>query len=149
MHVRPYNKHDFYGISVVEKEAFGIGAYSNLMLREMLNSHSGFTLVLYEENQIHGYATMEPLDISVIDIESICVLPEDQGKGHGSILLGAMEEEGRSRGYSAVVLEVRENNENAIKFYKSHGYEIFQFLVNYYDIIFNGSKNAYRMKKSI
>ena len=85
----------------------------------------------------------------MIDIESIGILPQDQGKGYGSLLISAMENEAKHRSYSMVVLEVREKNDQAIKFYKYHGYEIFEFIEGYYNINFKDSKNAYRMRKII
>ncbi len=149
MQVRPYRKNDFHGISIIEKMAFGNGAYSNLMLKEILNSLDGFTFVLDSGFKIHGYATMEPLNGHAMDIESIGILPEDQDRGYGGLLISAMEAEAKFRGYNTIVLEVRERNDHAIKFYKSHGYEIVEFLEGYYNIPFDGSRNAYRMRKSI
>ncbi|HIH60961.1 MAG TPA: GNAT family N-acetyltransferase [Ferroplasma sp.] len=149
MQVRPYRRQDFHDIAIIEKMAFGTGAYSSFMLRKILNSSRGFTLVLDRGSSLHGYATMEPVDVNVIDIESIGILPEDQGKGYGSLLISAMENEAKRRSYSMVVLEVRERNEQAIKFYKYHGYEIFEFIEGYYNISFKDSKNAYRMRKII
>lgn len=149
MDVRPYRKSDFHGVSIIEKMAFGTGAYSSLMLKGILNSPNGFTFVLDDGSKLNGYATMEPVNNHVIDIESIGILPDNQDKGYGSILISAMEAEAKSRGYSVIVLEVRERNDHAIKFYKNHSYEIFEFVEEYYNIPFNGSKNAYRMRKNI
>jgi len=149
MQVRPYRKSDFHDISFIEKMAFGEGAYSNFMLKGILNSLNGFTYVLDDGSKLHGYATMEPVDDHVIDIESIGILPEDQDMGYGGILITAMEAEARTRGYSVIVLEVREKNDHAIKFYKAHGYEAFELINGYYIIPFNGSRNAYRMRKNI
>jgi len=149
MEVRPYRKSDFHDVSIIEKMAFGTGAYSYLMLKQILNSLHGFTFVLDDGTKLHGYATMEPANEHTIDIESIGILPEDQDRGYGALLITAMENEAKSRAYSTILLEVRERNEHAIKFYKSHGYEIFEFLEGYYNISFNGSKNAYRMRKNI
>jgi ribosomal-protein-alanine N-acetyltransferase len=149
MHIRPYRENDFPGILIVEKMSFGPGAYSSLMLKRMLNSPGGFTMVLDDGIKIHGYATMEPVNHSIIDIESIGIIPEDQGKGYGSLLITAMEKEALVRSYSIVMLEVREKNDYAIKFYMSHGYEIYEFLEGYYNLSFKGSRNAYRMKKNL
>lgn len=148
MQVRPYRENDFRGIIIVERNTFGSGAYSNLMLKRMLNSPDGFTMVIDDGIKIHGYATMEPVNYEVIDIESIGILPEDQGKGYGSLLIKAMEKEAMKRSYLTVVLEVREKNDYAINFYKSRGYEKYEFIEKYYNISFRGSKNAYRMRKN-
>ncbi|AGO61481.1 MULTISPECIES: GNAT family N-acetyltransferase [Ferroplasma] len=149
MQVRPYRKSDFHGVSIIEKMAFGDEAYSNFMLKGILNSINGFTYVLDDGSKLHGYATMGPLNEQAIDIESIGVLPEDQDMGYGSMLITAIEAEARARGYSIIILEVREKNDHAIKFYKAHGYETFELINGYYSMPFNGSRNAYRMRKNI
>lgn len=149
MLVRFYRDSDFNSISAVEKKAFGEGAYSNYMLKIMLNSPHGFTMVVEDSSSIYGYATMEPLDSNSVDIESIGIIPEQHGKGLGSLLIEAMEAEAARRGYREVFLEVREKNTGAIDFYKKHGYNIFEFLTGYYTLSYEGSTNAYRMKKII
>ena len=45
MQVRPYKKQDFHDIAIIEKMAFGTGAYSSLMLRKILNSSKGGNIV--------------------------------------------------------------------------------------------------------
>jgi ribosomal-protein-alanine N-acetyltransferase len=149
MHVRFYSDRDFSSISMVEKKAFGEGAYSNYMLKMMLKSPHSFTMVIEDGSSIYGYATIEPLDSRSVDIESIGIIPEQHGRGLGSLLIEAMEAEAARRGYREVFLEVREKNTGAINFYKKHGYSIFEFLPGYYTISYEGSTNAYRMKKII
>jgi ribosomal-protein-alanine N-acetyltransferase len=149
MHVRFYTGRDFASISTVEKKAFGEGAYSSYMLKMMLRSHDSFTMVIEDDSAIYGYATMEPLDSTSVDIESIGIIPEQHGRGLGSLLIDAMEAEAARRGYREVFLEVREKNTGAIGFYKKHGYEIFEFLPGYYTLSYMGSTNAYKMKKNI
>ncbi|WMT52033.1 MAG: GNAT family N-acetyltransferase [Ferroplasma sp.] len=149
MHVRFYSDRDFSSISIVEKKAFGEGAYSNYMLKMMLKSPHSFTMVIEDGSSIYGYATIEPLDSRSVDIESIGIIPEQHGRGLGSLLIEAMEAEAARRGYREVFLEVREKNTGAINFYKKHGYSIFEFLPGYYTISYEGSTNAYRMKKII
>ena len=149
MHVRFYRDQDFNSLSQIEQEAFGEGAYSNYMLKLMLKSPGGFTMVVEENAVIYGYATMEPLNPISVDIESIAVIPEQHSHGLGSLLIRAMEIEAKQRGYEEVVLEVREKNSGAINFYKNHGYIISEFITGYYNLSYLGSVNAYRMTKHL
>ncbi len=147
MFVRFYRESDFKSICVIEKQAFGEGAYSNYMLKMMLKNPAGFTMVAEENSILFGYATMASLDASSVDLESIGVIPDQHHHGIGSMLLNAMEDEVKKRGYKQVILEVREKNIEAIDFYRKHGYTTSEFLNSYYSMSFNGSKNAYRMNK--
>ena len=149
MHVRYYRDQDFNSLSQIEQKAFGEGAYSNYMLKMMLKSPGGFTMVVEDNSVLYGYATMEKLNPISVDIESIAIIPEQHGRGIGSLLIKAMEIEAKKRGYEDVVLEVREKNSGAINFYKNHGYTISEFITGYYNLSYLGSVNAFRMTKHL
>ena len=149
MYVRFYRESDFKCICNIENKAFGDGAYSNYMLKMMLKSPAGFTMVAEENSILYGYATMNQMDSTSVDLESIGVIPDQHRHGIGSMLLDSMEAEARKRGYKKIILEVREKNTGAINFYRRHGYKTSEFLSSYYSMSFNGSKNAYRMNKYI
>ncbi len=149
MHVRYYRDQDFNSLSQIEQKAFGEGAYSNYMLKMMLKSPGGFTMVVEDNSVLYGYATMEKLNLISVDIESIAIIPEQHGHGLGSLLIKAMEIEAKKRGYEDVVLEVREKNSGAINFYKNHGYIISELISGYYNLSYLGSVNAFRMTKHL
>lgn len=149
MDVRFYRDSDFKSICSIENKAFGDGAYSNYMLKMMLKNPAAFTMVAEENSTLYGYATMNPMDSISVDLESIGVIPDQHHHGIGSMLLESMEAEARKRGYKHVTLEVREKNTKAINFYRKHGYKTSEFLNSYYSMSFNGSRNAYRMNKSL
>ncbi len=149
MKLRPFNDNDLKDISKIENASFSVGPYSLIMLKSMIYSNSSFTIVVEENNKIIGYGTAAKLNKDSMDIESIAILPEYHGKGYGSKLIEAIENEIKKRGYKKLVLEVREKNENAKNFYLNHGYKIINPLENYYLLEFKGSRNAYRMEKII
>jgi len=149
MKLRPFNDNDLKDISEIENASFSVGAYSLIMLKSMIYSNSSFTIVIEENNKIIGYGTAEKLNRNSMDIESIAILPGYQGKGYGSKLIEAIENEIKKRNYKKIILEVREKNENAKNFYLNHGYKIINFIENYYLLEFEGSRNAYRMEKII
>ncbi len=149
MKLRFFHDTDLTDISKIESSSFTVGAYSLMMLKSMIYSNSSFTIVIEENNKIIGYGTAAKLNKKSMDIESIAILPEYQGKGYGSKLIEAVEDEIKKRNYKTAVLEVREKNENAKSFYLNHGYKIVDFIENYYLLEFNKSRNAYRMEKDL
>ncbi len=54
-------------------------------------------------------------------LEDIIVTEKMRGKGLGQLLLDRLKEEARERGFSAIVWQVLDWNEPAIRFYKKNG----------------------------
>lgn len=61
-------------------------------------------------------------DMRPLFVEELAVHPEYGGKGVGSFILEQIEHMARLRGCTHLVLEVAENNENALKFYKKRSF---------------------------
>lgn len=57
-------------------------------------------------------------------VDGICVAQAQRGKGIGTALLAAIEQEGRQRGYAAVRLDVIDDNFRAKQLYLRCGYAI-------------------------
>jgi ribosomal protein S18 acetylase RimI-like enzyme len=55
-------------------------------------------------------------------VEEIAVHPDYQGRGVGTFMLEQLEHFARVRGCTHLVLEVAENNENALKFYRTRNF---------------------------
>ncbi len=55
-------------------------------------------------------------------VEELAVHPSYQGRGLGSFVMDQLEHLARVRGCSHLVLEVAENNETALKFYKGRNF---------------------------
>lgn len=55
-------------------------------------------------------------------VEELAVDPEFQGRGLGSFVLEQLEHLARLRGCTHLVLEVAENNDNALKFYRGRSF---------------------------
>lgn len=69
----------------------------------------------------------------VVYIMTITVLKPYRRFGIGSKLLKqAMEDCARSRKIKDMYLHVQSNNESAMEFYKSHGFDVVEKLVDYY-----------------
>lgn len=57
------------------------------------------------------------------NIHDLAVLPEYRGKGIGTMLLQAVEQDAEREGHCAITLEVDEVNQRALKTYLASGYE--------------------------
>ncbi|WP_048548034.1 ribosomal protein S18-alanine N-acetyltransferase [Nostocoides jenkinsii] len=68
----------------------------------------------------------------VSDIMTVAVTPAARGTGLGDRLLGRLEDAAVARGAEAVILEVRADNEPAIRLYRRHGYAVIQTRRRYY-----------------
>ncbi|MEM3676059.1 MAG: ribosomal protein S18-alanine N-acetyltransferase [Thermoplasmataceae archaeon] len=145
----PYSPQYLDSIAELEKRAFPVGAYSKQMLRRVFNDPKSFSFVLLDGDKVVGYVSAIPLDESSADIESIAVDPNYQGQGYGRELMKIIEEEMKKRGFSVSVLEVRDKNEKALKFYLSNGYRIVKHIPSYYHEYYEGSRGAYRMAKNL
>lgn len=59
-----------------------------------------------------------------VDIVDICIDPDQQGKGFGSLLMQAFEAKTRQLGFHNMHLSVKPGNTNAIKAYQKNGWYI-------------------------
>lgn len=74
-----------------------------------------------EDGRMTGYAVMmQALDEA--HLLNISVLPEAQGTGRGSALLGHLIDLARMRAATRMLLEVRPGNVSGRNFYKRHGF---------------------------
>ena len=109
------------------KEAFS----EERLRREMTEPETRF-FFLYDRKHLAGYAKInsgkaqtEPQDANALEIERIYVRAPFQGKGLGGWLLGKLISLAREEGKTYVWLGVWEENKEAIRFYKRHGFVIF------------------------
>jgi ribosomal protein S18 acetylase RimI-like enzyme len=64
----------------------------------------------------------ENRDMRPLFVEELAVHPDYQGRGVGSFMLEQVEHTARVRGCTHLVLEVAENNDNALKFYRTRSF---------------------------
>lgn len=90
------------------------------------------------EDQIVGYAEcafevsgsdnwvnlryFENREMRPLFVEELAVHPDYQGRGVGSFMLEQVEHMARVRGCTHLVLEVAENNDNALRFYRTRSF---------------------------
>jgi ribosomal protein S18 acetylase RimI-like enzyme len=97
---------------------------------ELLAKPGAFALIAERDGVPVGYAMVEPdrpsqswqIDAAAT-LETLVVLPEARGAGIGTRLLEAVKERVRAAGVTHLGLGVVAANENAIRFYRRHGFE--------------------------
>jgi ribosomal protein S18 acetylase RimI-like enzyme len=76
-----------------------------------------------ETAKIVGVARMQTNSPIQGQVRCVAVSPEMQGKGVGKLLMDYLENLAQQKGFTEIVLDAREN---AVKFYLSIGYEIYE-----------------------
>lgn len=136
--LRPLRAADLRRVSELEVQLFGAGAWSYATLADELGG-PGRWYVAAEPRRIDvagprpviGYAGLW-FDGDVTQIMTIGVDPAEQHHGVGSLLLEALVARSRQLGASAVLLEVRVDNDPALRLYGRFGFEQLGIRKRYY-----------------
>lgn len=94
-----------------------------------------------DTNQIVGVARMQTNTPTQGQVRCVAVSPKVQGKGVGKLLMKYLEELAQEKGIKEIVLDAREN---AVNFYKSIGYTIFED-----SYLLFGEIQHYKMRKEL
>ena len=101
-------------------------------LDEMARKFTAFGTVieLVEDGERVGFAAFYHNDRKLrrAYLSMIVVLPEYQGRGCGSRLIAEVEHECIEDGMKILAVEVRTDNQMAVKFYKERGFEVINAL---------------------
>lgn len=126
-------KDDLPAVLEIEADLFSIDAWSKeLFLGELAEvSNSRDIAVATMDSVIVGYASFRYVGKQG-DVNTVAVSSGQQGKGIGTALMDWLESQAELRNVREVFLEVRSDNEAAMKMYTSRGYERIDVRRNYY-----------------
>jgi len=114
---------DIEPVMALEVELFGNEAWSQTMFWSELAEHTTrHYLVASAEERIVAYAGLCAYPPHESYVQTIAVAPDAQGHGLGTRLLAALVEESQRRGCKRLDLEVRADNDAAIRLYERHGF---------------------------
>ncbi|MBS7607280.1 GNAT family N-acetyltransferase [Candidatus Bathyarchaeota archaeon] len=133
--VRRARLSDLESIYRIEVECFGEDAFPKSYIRWFIEENSFITLVALLDDKIIGFIAglLEVfMGRRAGHVYSIDVKPEYRGRGVGSRLLEAIEDELRRCGAEICYLEARVDNVVALNLYFKHDYRIIERLKNYY-----------------
>lgn len=113
---------DLDAIWALESAVFGAEAWSREMMREeLVADHRRYLVLVDAAGAVQGYAGLLVVGAEG-DVQTIAVVPEARGGGHGRRLMDALLDEALSRGVREVFLEVRADNPVAQSLYRSLGF---------------------------
>jgi [ribosomal protein S18]-alanine N-acetyltransferase len=135
--LRHYRPEDFPRLLEIDHACFVEGiAYPEDEMRYFLARRSAITLVASDEG-IQGFVIADRFRSrrgahSMGRIITIDVAPEAQRSGVGTLLLDSIEKQLKEAECDYVSLEVAVDNQQALRFYKKHGYSVLKVLPRYY-----------------
>ena len=102
-------------------------------------------LIAEQNHKIIGFITGLKINTESVKILMLSVLEKHRKQGIGTLLLKQFIKEISKQKIKKIELEVKINNEIAIKFYKKNGFTITNTLYKFYQ----NNENGYLMKKNI
>ncbi len=131
--LRPLTPADLDTLEAIERELFGAGAWSRASLAEELDGPGRWYVGAQdgESGELVGYAGLwfDGYDAQVMTIGTRTAA---QGRGVGRLLLDALLDRARALAAGDVLLEVRVDNEPALRLYERAGFERFGRRRGYY-----------------
>jgi ribosomal-protein-alanine N-acetyltransferase len=143
--LRPMRWWDVEPVQVLDAELFGPTAWTPAMFWSELAAGDSRWYVVAEtaEGALAGYAGLL-VGGSEADVQTIGVNPGVQGRGVGTLLLHALMDEAARRGATSLLLEVRADNDPAIRLYTREGFERISLRRRYYQ---PGDVDAWIMRR--
>lgn len=142
--IRRMEEADLCIIHKIEKQIFS-NPWSKQSFLTSLNQAYYICLVFEDKKEIKGYCILSFL-MEEGELLNIAVREKDRNKNYGKMLLKEGLRIGRAQGGCTCLLEVRENNKNAIKFYEKFGFEKIGIRKNLYE---QPRENGIVMKKKL
>ena len=131
--IREAQASDLHHLTQVEAAAFDSDRLSRRSLAALMKSASASLLVAVRDASILGYAlVLHRRNSRSARLYSLAVAPEAAGTGVGGSLLKAAERAALARGADRLTLEVRADNQAAIRLYSRAGYSVLGRRESYY-----------------
>jgi len=107
----------------LDKELFPYSPWTAGQYKEELSSPTRhFVVALDEASSIIGYAGVFAPGATEADVLTVGVVPEHRGKGIAKALMALITDWAMAQGSTAMMLEVKTGNDDAIGMYESLGY---------------------------
>lgn len=115
----------------IEQEAFD-QPWSERMFIPEVEDENAYYLVGVRGDEVICYGGFHKV-LDEAHITNIAVSADSRGRGIGTLLMSELISRARMLGVKYMTLEVRDNNENAIKLYKSFGFTVEGIRKKYYN----------------
>lgn len=145
--VRRAELSDLDDLVALEESSFATDRLSRAQYRRHLDSETAQVLVA-SANHRHFLGTAVVFfrkSTRIARLYSIATKRQARGKGVGSALLEGAEQLAAKRGCAALRLEVRKDNDSAIRLYERLGYK----RIGHYDRYYGDGADAWRYEKAL
>ena len=130
---REANAFDLPVFVSLDKELFPYSPWSASQYKEEFSSPTRhFVVALDEQLSIIGYAGVFAPGAAEADILTVGVVPEHRGKGIAKALMALITNWAKEQGTTAMMLEVKIDNLQAISLYQSLGYSTLNIRKDYF-----------------
>ena len=130
---REANAFDLPVFVSLDKDLFPYSPWSASQYREEFSTPTRhFVVAIDEQQSIVGYAGVFAPGEAEADILTVGVVPEQRGKGIAKALMGLITDWAKVQGSTAMMLEVKVDNVEAIGLYQSLGYSQLNVRKNYF-----------------
>ncbi|KPK11155.1 MAG: ribosomal-protein-alanine acetyltransferase, partial [Acidithiobacillales bacterium SG8_45] len=134
--IRKARQGDLNSLVEIEQLVFETDRFTRRNFRYLLTKANAVTLVYDELSHVLGYVTLLfNSGTSLARMYSLAVHPDAQKKGVGTKLIKSAEQEAIEHDCITLRLEVRRDNEQAIRRYESMGYRQFGTRKDYYEAL--------------
>jgi len=130
---REANAFDLPVFVSLDKELFPYSPWSASQYKEEFSSPTRhFVVAVDEEQTIIGYAGVFAAGGIEADILTVGVVPEHRGKGIAKALMALITDWAKTQGSTAMMLEVKTDNLEAIGLYEALGYSTLNVRKDYF-----------------
>lgn len=140
--IRDFRYDDLTSVAGIVSSVFN-RFYNDSFYESIYESWRDGFLVVESENGIMGVLTAMISAPKEARILLMAVRPEYRNRGIGRSMLAEFTERCFGKDLKVINLEVRINNDSAIRFYRNHGFKVLSVIPNYYE---DGGA-GYHMKK--
>ena len=146
LHIRDASRADLAGIVALEQRVFDYNQLSRRSFRNFLASRSADLIVAEAGGALIGYALVcYRIGSAAARLYSICADNATGRRGVGRELLKHAEMRARGRQCATLALEVKDDNEPAIRLYRAMQYREF----GRYDAYYEDGRGALRFTKAL
>ena len=122
---------DIAEVTDLERMLFPVDAWTPEQFWGELAQPTRTYLVVERDDRVAGYGGVMTVGATA-DLQTIAIAPSAQGTGAGRALLEALIDAAVERGCSEMLLEVRSDNETALRLYERRGFASMATRRDYY-----------------
>ena len=143
MEIVRMNEAHVASVAAIEKECFGLDAWSEKSVASELTNQLSLWLVAVDGDRVAGYVGSQTV-CGETDMMNVAVTADYRRKGLGEQLVLALVEELKAMGSQCLTLEVRDSNTPARALYEKLGFRQIGLRKNYYR---NPKEDAFILRK--